>query len=162
LILQSSLKVVINSPTGSGLGASQEKLRHLINNVLIRHALAGVRSTAVVKHVLEQVYSFHIFRLRLTLLYELGDGLATVMRFSDLGSAHNGHKQESRTFVMEEGQSNSNSMPSLLKNRLTKTYCRDRQCGSFDGGTCKPDPIAVCQPIKDGVWDLRPSLVSDR
>jgi hypothetical protein len=92
---------------------------------LIRHALAGVWSIAVVKHVLEQVYPFHIYRLQLTLLYELGDGLATVTRFSEWVSENNGHKQESRTFVMEEGQSNSNSMPILLKNRFIKTNYRD-------------------------------------
>lgn len=97
----------------------------MIDDVLIRHALAGVRSIAVVKHVLEQVYPFYIIRLRLTLLYELGDGLATVTRFSQLGSHRNGHKQKWRTFVMEEGQSNSNSMPILLKNRLMKTNYRD-------------------------------------
>lgn len=119
------MEVVIRSLTGSGLGASKEKLGHLIDDVLIRHALAGVRSIAVVKHVLEQVYPFYIIRLRLTLLYELGDGLATVTRFSQLGSHRNGHKQKWRTFVMEEGQSNSNSMPILLKNRLMKTNYRD-------------------------------------
>ena len=111
----------INQPTGSRLRASEEKLGHLIDDVLIRHGLSGVRSVAVVKHVLEQVYPFHIFLLRLTLLYELGDGLAAAMRVSQLWSAHKGHKQESRTFVMEEVQSNSYSMPSLLRNRLMNT-----------------------------------------
>lgn len=64
---------------------------------------------------------------------------------------------------MEEGQSNLISTPSFLKNRFTKTYYRDRQCGGLKVGLSNlTDPVAVGQTIKDCVWNSRPSLISFR
>jgi hypothetical protein len=88
------LKALSIPPTACGLGASEERLGHLIDNVLIRHGLSGVWSIAVVKHMLEQVYPFHIFRLRLPLLYDFGDGLIEATRLSHLRSTHNGRQAD--------------------------------------------------------------------
>lgn len=67
----------------------------------------------------------------------------------------------SRSFVMEEGQSNFKSTPNLLKNGSTNTDWVTRII-SVEAWRreLKIDPIAVCQPIKDSVWNPRPSLVS--